>query len=172
MQQAGNDTATVLRVLLVDASAVLRGHVRVALEDAGLTVVADGADGAYALTQAATQDPDVVLVDLRMPRMDGIQAARALREQQPQTRMVLWTGEDHAHLAGAPSASPARTPALPRASAWSNWLPPYGESARGVHARGGTDARGWICGPRTDRPKRRYQQSASPGRQSLGSHFP
>jgi DNA-binding NarL/FixJ family response regulator len=101
MLQAGTDTETVLRVLIVDDSAVLRDHVRVALEDAGLTVVGEAADGVHALTQAATRDPDVVLMDLRMPGMDGIQAARALREQQPQTRVVLWTGEDDAHLASA-----------------------------------------------------------------------
>jgi DNA-binding NarL/FixJ family response regulator len=101
MLQAGTNTAIALRVLVVDDSAVLRGHVRVALEDAGLTVVGEAADGAHALTQAATRDPDVVLMDLRMPGMDGIQAARALREQQPQTRVVLWTGEDDAQLASA-----------------------------------------------------------------------
>jgi DNA-binding NarL/FixJ family response regulator len=68
MQQAGTDTAT-----------VLRDHVRVALEDAGLMVVGEAADGAHALTQAAARDPDVVLMDLRMPGMDGIQAAQAPR---------------------------------------------------------------------------------------------
>ena len=67
MLQAGLDPAAVLRMLVVDDSAVLRDHVRVALEDAGLTVVGEAADGAYALTQTATRDPDVVLTDLRMP---------------------------------------------------------------------------------------------------------
>jgi Response regulator receiver domain len=67
MLQAGLDPVAVLRMLVVDDSAVLRDHVGVALEDAGLTVVGEAADGAYALTQAATRDPDVVLMDLRMP---------------------------------------------------------------------------------------------------------
>jgi DNA-binding NarL/FixJ family response regulator len=101
MLQAATDTVIALRVLVVDDSAVLRDHVRVALEDAGLTVVGEAADGAHALAQAATRDPDVVLMDLRMPGMDGIQAARALREQQPETRVVLWTGEDDVQLASA-----------------------------------------------------------------------
>ncbi|HZD00652.1 MAG TPA: response regulator transcription factor [Actinomycetes bacterium] len=101
MLQAGTDTATRLRVLVVDDSAMLRDHVRVALEGAGLKVIGEAADGAHALTQAATRGPDVVLMDLRMPGMDGIQAARALREQQPGTRVVLWTGEDDAQLASA-----------------------------------------------------------------------
>jgi DNA-binding NarL/FixJ family response regulator len=101
MLQAGTDTATGLRVLVVDDSAVLRDRVRAALEEAGLMVVGEAADGAHALTQAATRDPDVVLMDLRMPGMDGIQAARALRQQQPETRVVLWTGEDDAQLASA-----------------------------------------------------------------------
>ena len=101
MLQASSDAATTLRVLVVDDSAVLRDRVRVALEGAGLTVVGEAADGAHALTQASTRDPDVVLMDLHMPGMDGIQAALALQRQQPQLRVVLWTGEDDAELASA-----------------------------------------------------------------------
>jgi DNA-binding NarL/FixJ family response regulator len=101
MLQASSDAATTLRVLVVDDSAVLRDHVRMALEGAGLTVVGEAADGAHALTQASTSDPDVVLMDLRMPGMDGIQAALALRKQQPQLRVVLWTGQDDTELASA-----------------------------------------------------------------------
>jgi DNA-binding NarL/FixJ family response regulator len=98
MQQAGTDTAT-----------VLRDHVRVALEDAGLMVVGEAADGAHALTQAAARDPDVVLMDLRVPGMDGSRPPRRCGEQQP--HVVLWTGEA-THSSPAPSASPARPPAL------------------------------------------------------------
>jgi DNA-binding NarL/FixJ family response regulator len=101
MLGASSDAATTLRVLVVDDNAVLRDHVRVALEDAGLMVVGEAADGAHALAQAGIRDPDVVLMDLRMPGMDGIQAALALREQQPEIRVVLWTGENDAELASA-----------------------------------------------------------------------
>jgi CheY-like chemotaxis protein len=101
-------TATALQVLVVDDSQALRTRVRSALERAGLTVVGEAADGAQALTLAATHHPDVVLMDLRMPRMDGIQATRILRRQQPDTPVVLWTGDDDAQLARAVRESGAR----------------------------------------------------------------
>jgi DNA-binding NarL/FixJ family response regulator len=103
MAHASIDTATAraLQVLVVDDSQTLRTRVRSALERAGLTVVGEAADGAQALTQAAAHHPDVVLMDLRMPRMDGIQATRLLRRQQPDTPVVLWSGHDDAQLASA-----------------------------------------------------------------------
>jgi len=99
-------TATALQVLVVDDSQALRTRVRSALERAGLIVVGEAADGTQALIQAATHHPDVVLMDLRMPRMDGIQATRILRRQQPDSRT-----------------------ALPRGSARSSWSPPCEGSA-------------------------------------------
>jgi CheY-like chemotaxis protein len=101
-------TATVLQVLVVDDSQAQRTRVRSALEQAGLTVVGEAEDGAQALTQAATHHPDVVLMDLRMPRMDGVQATRILRRQQPDTPVVLWTGDDAAQLERAVSTSGAQ----------------------------------------------------------------
>jgi DNA-binding NarL/FixJ family response regulator len=90
-----------LRVLVVDDSACLRRRVREALERAGLQVVGEAGDGAGALAQAAVQRPDVVLMDLRMPGMGGVEATRALRRRQPSTRVVLWTGDDDERLAAA-----------------------------------------------------------------------
>src|SRR6266487_543148 len=100
MPDANTDAATLLRVLLVDDSPWLRQSVRAALERAGV-VVGEAADGAQALTQAATHHPDLVLMDLSMPGMDGIQATQALRRQQPEIRVVLWTARDDAQLASA-----------------------------------------------------------------------
>ena len=71
--------APALQVLVVDDSQAMRTRVRWALEEAGLTVVGEAEDGAQALTQAAAHHPDVVLMELRMPRMDGVQATRILR---------------------------------------------------------------------------------------------
>jgi DNA-binding NarL/FixJ family response regulator len=103
------DTAvTALQVLVVDDSQAQRTRVRSELEQAGLTVVGEAEDGAQALTQAAAHHPDVVLMDLRMPRMDGIQATRILRRQQPDTPVVLWTGDDHAQLDRAVCTSGAQ----------------------------------------------------------------
>jgi DNA-binding NarL/FixJ family response regulator len=101
MPDANTDAATLLRVLLVDDSPWLRQSVRAALERAGVVVVGEAADGAQALTQAATHHPDLVLMDLSMPGMDGIQATQALRRQQPEIRVVLWTARDDAQLASA-----------------------------------------------------------------------
>jgi DNA-binding NarL/FixJ family response regulator len=92
------DTARVLQVLVVDDSQALRTGVRSALEQAGLRVVGEAADGVQALTQAAAHRPDVVLMDLRMPQMDGIQATRILRRRQPDTPVVLWSGDDDARI--------------------------------------------------------------------------
>jgi DNA-binding NarL/FixJ family response regulator len=96
MAHASIDTAPAraLQVLVVDDSQALRTGVRWALEQAGLTVVGEAADGIQALTQAAAHHPDVVLMDLRLPRMDGIQATRILRRRQPDTPVVLWSGDE------------------------------------------------------------------------------
>jgi CheY-like chemotaxis protein len=99
--------ATALQVLVVDDSQAQRTRVRSALEQAGLTVVGEAEDGAQALTQAAAHHPDVVLMDLRMPRMDGVQATRILRRQQPDIPVVLWTGDDDAQLERAVCTSGA-----------------------------------------------------------------
>jgi signal transduction histidine kinase len=82
-------TSPPLRVLIVDDSAWLRQRVRGALEHAGLVVVGEAGDGADALAQAAVQRPDVVLMDLRMPGMDGIQATRELLVEQAGTIVLL-----------------------------------------------------------------------------------
>lgn len=87
-------TATALQVLVVDDSQARRTRVRSALERAGLTVIGEAEDGAQALNQAAMHRPDVVLMDLSMPPMDGVQTTRILRRQQPDIPVVLWTGND------------------------------------------------------------------------------
>jgi DNA-binding NarL/FixJ family response regulator len=100
---AGTDAAgpPPLRVLLVDDNAWLRHSLREALELAGLIVVGEAADGGQALTQAAIHHPDLVLMDLSMPGMDGIHATQALHQQQPATPVVLWTGASDTQLAKA-----------------------------------------------------------------------
>lgn len=100
MPSASTDTDA-LRVLVVDDSAPLRERVSVALAQAGLTVVGQASDGANALIQTAAQRPDVVLMDVSMPGMGGIEATRTLLCRHPGTRVVLWSGDTDAHLAEA-----------------------------------------------------------------------
>jgi len=101
MTNRSSDAATALRVLVVDDSAPLRECIRLTLEREGLVVVGEAADGAQALDQTAATRPDVVLMDLRMPRMNGIQATQVIRRRYPDTQVVLWTGEDDAQLTRA-----------------------------------------------------------------------
>jgi DNA-binding NarL/FixJ family response regulator len=101
MKQRDSDSRDSPRVLVVDDSSYLRSCVRQVLERAGLVVVGEAADGEQALVKAAEERPDVVLMDLRMPKMDGIRATRALHAQQPGTPVVLWSGESEVCMGGA-----------------------------------------------------------------------
>ncbi|MFI6291401.1 response regulator [Nonomuraea sp. NPDC050790] len=79
----------VIRVLLADDQETVRASLRVILEDQpGIAVVAEAADGVEAVEQALRTVPDVCLVDVRMPRLDGIGVARALAGEPPRVVMV------------------------------------------------------------------------------------
>ena len=68
-----------IRVLLADDQEMVRSGLRMILDDqAGITVVAEAADGAEAVALARRLRPDVCLVDIRMPRLDGLEVTRAL----------------------------------------------------------------------------------------------
>jgi DNA-binding NarL/FixJ family response regulator len=72
-----------LRVLVADDQELVRAGFRLILEAAGFVVVAEAADGAEALALAAAERPDVVLMDIRMPVMDGLEATRQLTAPGP-----------------------------------------------------------------------------------------
>jgi two-component system, NarL family, response regulator LiaR len=81
-----------IRVLLVDDHTVVRKGLRTFLSyDAELEVVGEAADGAEALTLAQALTPDVVLMDLLMPGMDGIAATAAIRRALPETEVLALT---------------------------------------------------------------------------------
>jgi DNA-binding NarL/FixJ family response regulator len=81
-----------VRVLLVDDEPLVRGGLRAILEaEDDLIVVAEAGDGAEALTQARLTPPDVVLMDVRMPHVDGIAATRLLTELEPAPRVIVVT---------------------------------------------------------------------------------
>ena len=84
-----------IRVLLVDDHPLARRTLAEALSDEDdLTVVGECEDGSQVVEAAARLRPDVVVMDVSMPGMDGLTATRALRAAQPGARVVVLTGED------------------------------------------------------------------------------
>ena len=87
-----------IRVLLVDDDAENRRLVRDLLEAWDLDVVGEAADGMAGVELAAKLVPDVVLMDVRMPIMDGIEATKIITGMLPRTRVVLLTTHDDRFL--------------------------------------------------------------------------
>lgn len=78
-------------VLVIDDEAALRATLRTALEDAGYRVVEAG-DGSEGLTQFAREKPDLVLMDIIMPNMEGIETILELRKQKVATPIIAMSG--------------------------------------------------------------------------------
>ena len=92
-----------IRVLIVDDHAVVRaGVAAVIANEPDIAVVGEADDGAEAVERYATLRPDVVLMDLRMPRMDGVAAIRAIRQADSHARIIALSSHDgdvHIHRA-------------------------------------------------------------------------
>ncbi len=80
-----------LRILLADDHTLLREGLRRSLEGAGLTVVAEAADGEEAVVLAERHHPDVVLMDVTMPKGGGVEATRVIRSRFPDVEVVMLT---------------------------------------------------------------------------------
>ncbi|GLX97392.1 response regulator transcription factor [Herbidospora sp. NBRC 101105] len=84
-----------VRVLVVDDQGLIREAIASLLGvQPGVTVVGTAADGNEAVEQAVAMRPDIVLMDVRMPRMDGVRAVAALRDRAPEVRVVMLTTFD------------------------------------------------------------------------------
>jgi len=81
-----------IRVLLVDDHAVVRKGIRAVLStEADIEVVGEAGDGEEALVQAAALQPNVILMDLVMPKMDGVAATQVIRERWSQMQVIALT---------------------------------------------------------------------------------
>jgi two-component system response regulator NreC len=84
-----------LRVLIADDHSIVRQGVRELLEHGGHNVVGEARDGQEALRIARTATPDIAILDLSMPRLNGLGAARQIRRMLPQCRNILLTMYAH-----------------------------------------------------------------------------
>ena len=85
---------SVLRVIIADDDPLARRVVKRALQDAGVTVIAEASNGREAAELALYYRPDCVLMDLVMPEVDGFEATRRIVNRAPEIRVVMLTASD------------------------------------------------------------------------------
>ena len=87
-----------VRVVIADDQRLFAEALEAILStDGRISVVGRAADGRAAVDLAQEESPDVVLMDIAMPVMDGIEATEAIREQVPETRVIVLTGSEAPH---------------------------------------------------------------------------
>jgi len=102
------DEVLMIRVLLVDDQPIIRRGLRVRFRlEPDLQVVGEASSGTEALTLAQTLTPDVVLMDIEMPELDGIAATAALRQMVPQSAVVILSIYDDVQTRGRAQAAGA-----------------------------------------------------------------
>jgi DNA-binding NarL/FixJ family response regulator len=95
-----------VRLLVVDDTEHVRKMLVEILDLHGFEIVAQAADGHEAVRQAAEHDPDVIVMDLKMPGQDGVEAARTIRADRPDQQVIIYSAyidekvEARAHEAG------------------------------------------------------------------------
>jgi DNA-binding NarL/FixJ family response regulator len=107
-QEQGMSADRAHRVLVVDDAEDLRMLLRARLESqAGLVVVGEAADGLAAVELASELQPDLVMLDLAMPRMDGLEALPLIRAAVPGVRVIVLSGFNQTTLADKAMAAGA-----------------------------------------------------------------
>jgi len=92
---SGGESADTIRVLIADDAPLFRRGLYVVLStEPNIEVVAEAENGEEAIAKAEECAPDVVLMDVRMPRVNGIDAARAIRDSSPSTKIIMLTVSD------------------------------------------------------------------------------
>ena len=88
------ETGAGVRVLLVDDDSFHREALREVLESLEFKVVGEAADGMEAISQAEATNPQVVLMDLRMPVLGGIESTQQIRQKLPEVQVIILTAFD------------------------------------------------------------------------------
>ena len=101
------------RVITADDDPFARRVIKAALQAAGLTVVAEAKNGREAVQFALHYRPDVVVMDVVMPELDGILATRQILKAQPDQLIVVLTGDEEREF-GLPALQAARSASSPR----------------------------------------------------------
>ena len=96
-------------VLLVDDHAPIRDALKELLGNAGLEVIGEAADGQQGVALAHQLNPDVVVMDVSMPVLDGLEATRRLARVAPHIRVIIFTAYAGQELTDAALAAGART---------------------------------------------------------------
>src|SRR6476619_7718672 len=95
----GQERTAPARVIIADDDPFARRTVRDALQDAGVVVIAEASNGTEAVELRVHYQPDVVLMDVVMPGMDGLTATRKLQERAPQVKVVMLSADGNDDLA-------------------------------------------------------------------------
>ena len=97
MQKRNSGT---IRILIVDDHQIVRQGIRTLLEKSrpAWEICGEASDGSEALVKARTLQPELILLDVSMPGMNGLEVARRLRKEVPQAKIIVMSQHDPVHL--------------------------------------------------------------------------